>query len=226
MYYLVAKKFVIPWTILSACLVSILLYLVTGSIKFIPQAHAASEGENPSAGVVSLIEKMIDVETDENQAVQDTDPQAEVVDVSTNQEQACEVDTRYPDSVRQWCGLITEYSDKNGLDPDLIAALIWQESGGNPVAYSKSGAVGLMQVMPRDGISASFQCPNGPCFKNRPSIEELKDPEFNIAYGTGMLSRLQQNHGNLREALKSYGPMDVGYYYADIVLNLKAKYGD
>lgn len=93
-----------------------------------------------------------------------------------------------------------------------------QESGGNPKAYSHSGAVGLMQIMPRDGIAASFMCINGPCFGSRPTIKELEDPEFNIEFGTRMLSGLISKYGNVRDALKFYGPMDVGYNYADKVL--------
>ena len=108
----------------------------------------------------------------------------------------------------------------------MIAALIWQESGGNPVAYSSSGAVGLMQVMPRDGLAANFICANGPCFASRPTIEELQDPKFNVKYGTAMLAGLLERSGSLRDALKSYGPMDVGYYYADKVLAIYQKYGD
>ena len=132
----------------------------------------------------------------------------------------CIINESYPENVRQWCSQIIKHSKNNGLDPDLIAAVIWQESGGNPVAYSKSGAVGLMQVMPRDGIAASFQCINGPCFTNRPSISELQKPNFNIKYGTGMLAGLLGRYGNIREALKFYGPMNVGYYYADKVIGI------
>lgn len=79
-----------------------------------------------------------------------------------------------------------------------------------------------MQVMPRDGIAAGFICINGPCFANRPSIEELQDPKFNIMYGSEMLAGLIREHG-LREGLRLYGPKDVGYYYSDIVLNLYKK---
>jgi hypothetical protein len=31
--------------------------------------------------------------------------------------------------------------------------------------------------------------------------------------------------GNMRDALKSYGPMDVGYSYADKVLAIENRYG-
>ncbi len=33
-----------------------------------------------------------------------------------------------------------------------------------------------------------------------------------------MLADLIQHYGDLREALRAYGPKDVGYYYADLVI--------
>ena len=155
----------------------------------------------------------------------------EVVNVDANSQESeqvakenCQVSTNYPDNVHQWCEMITRHSTRNNIDPDLIAALIWQESGGDPTAYSKSGAVGLMQVMPRDGIATTFMCVNGPCFVNRPTIEELQKPNFNVKYGTNMLAGLVGKYGDTREALKYYGPMDVGYYYADKVLGIFNSY--
>jgi hypothetical protein len=130
----------------------------------------------------------------------------------------CRVSSSFPQGILQWCELITRYADQHSLDPNLIAAVMLQESGGQHLAYSHSGAVGLMQVMPRDGIAQKFMCKNGPCFTNRPTISELEDPDFNIAYGTRMLAGLNDRFGNIRDALKSYGPMDVGYSYADKVL--------
>ena len=99
-----------------------------------------------------------------------------------------------------------------------------QESGGDAMAYSSSGAVGLMQVMPRDGIAASFECINGPCFASRPTIEELQNPEYNVEYGTRMLAGLVNKLGSPREALTAYGPMDAGYSYADRVLAIYENY--
>lgn len=135
----------------------------------------------------------------------------------------CEVSSKFPQEILQWCPLITSEANKNGLDPDLVAALILQESSGQPEILSHQGAVGLMQVMPRDGLSAQFLCDSGPCFRNRPSIMELKDPDFNVTYGTRMLAALIRANGQ-RDGLKSYGPSGVGYYYADIVLGLYEQY--
>lgn len=138
--------------------------------------------------------------------------------------ESCQVNAQFPFEVHRWCNLVTHYATQNNLPPNLVAALIWQESGGDPDAYSRSGAVGLMQIMPRDGIAAQFQCINGPCFSDRPTMAELFDPEFNIRFGTRMLNQLIHRHGDLREALRAYGPMDVGYTYADKVLSIYQKY--
>ncbi len=132
----------------------------------------------------------------------------------------CDLDANYPQNILRWCNWITRYAEENGLPPNLVAAVILVESGGDPQAYSRSGAVGLMQVMPRDGIAAAFQCKNGPCFSNRPTMEELFDPEFNIRYGTRLLASYLQRYSDLRQALKAYGPMNAGYSYADKVLQV------
>jgi len=95
---------------------------------------------------------------------------------------------QYPQSILQWSDIIADASQQYNLDPNLIAAIILEESNGDYQAYSHSGAVGLMQVMPRDGIAASFVCINGPCFSNRPSMQELFNPKFNIHYGTEMIA--------------------------------------
>ena len=128
--------------------------------------------------------------------------------------------------VLPWCDLIGTYADKYGIDPYLISAVMLQESGGQPEVMSSSGAVGLMQVMPRDGIASTFMCINGPCFTGRPSIEELKNPEFNVDYACKMLAGLIERFGSEREALKAYGPYDVGYQYADKVLTIRENFLD
>lgn len=125
---------------------------------------------------------------------------------------------RYPEQLVQWCSLIEQQAGQYGVDPLLVSAVMLVESGGQPEVMSHSGAVGLMQVMPRDGIASTFQCINGPCFANRPTIAELKDPAFNVEFGVRMLSGLINRYGSTRDALKAYGPGDVDYWYADKVL--------
>lgn len=205
-------RLVIPGVILGCLCLGSFLFLVTAGLSY----PALAQGNEPEPAATP-VEGVIQVDSAE--AIE-----ALTVERDFSGAGECLLSGQYPDSVLQWCGLISHYAAKQGLSPNLIAALILQESGGNAEAYSHSGAVGLMQVMPRDGLAAAFMCPRGPCFSNRPSMEELWDPEFNISYGTKMLAGLSQKYGDVREALKAYGPMDVGYYYADIVLGLYERY--
>ncbi len=119
--------------------------------------------------------------------------------------------------IHQWCALITQEAQDHSLDPELIAAVIWIESTGDPSAISHSGAVGLMQVMASDGRSANLY---GSVFKSRPQVEDLKDPEFNIHYGSLVLRSKVDKYEKLRDAIRAYGPSDVGYTYADKVINI------
>lgn len=197
---------VIRGALLGAFALGWLLYAITAQVSY-PPAPPGFEGDSALQGATGRLAIGADTSKSDLHSA------------------ACTVSARFPESILQWCELITSYAKQHGLPPDLVAALIWQESGGNPAAYSRSGAVGLMQVMPSDGLAAAFKCVNGPCFSNRPSTEELRDPEFNIAYGTKMLAGLVKRYGDLREALRSYGPMDSGYSYADKVMGLFERYG-
>lgn len=203
-----------PWlvirgTVLGALVLIGFSLLVTSGLS-VPHVAYAEELPTPQPPVDTVV---AEVEQPE-----------ELTETSPDFVGECLVSGNFPPAVTQWCEIITRYAVMYNLPPDLIAAVILQESAGNPDAYSHSGAVGLMQVMPRDGISASFMCQNGPCFANRPTIAELSDPNFNVKYGTRLLAGLVNRKGGLREALKAYGPMDVGYTYADKVLSLYQQY--
>jgi hypothetical protein len=158
--------------------------------------------------------------TPEPQPEPQVEQQAENDDHESSSNGGCAVGSGFSENVRRWCDLITRTAHEHGIDANLIAAVMTVESAGNPDAYSRSGAVGLMQVMPRDGLAASFTCVNGPCFANRPSMNELYDPEFNLQYAGGMLAGLFNRHGSWRDALFAYGPTGTGYSYADKVLGV------
>ncbi len=193
---------VLRGTILGSMLVALLGWILAANLKILPKAevaYAAPAITTPSPSEIN----------------RENPP--------TPQDQ-CDVSAHYPEGILQWCELITRYANQSSLSPNLVAAVMLQESGGDANAYSASGAVGLMQVMPRDGIAANFECINGPCFSSRPTIEELKDPSYNVEFGTRMLARLINKWGDVRDALKAYGPMDMGYSYADKVLAIYENY--
>ena len=187
-----------------------------------PALASTQEGSPPANNIFA---PLVGSDTPADAPVAEAEAPVQEAAPAADTENNCALGSNFPQSVLRWCSLIERYAGENNLDPNVIAAVMVQESGGNPDAYSHSGAVGLMQVMPRDGIASTFKCINGPCFSNRPSMSELYDPEFNLKYGTGMLAGLVNRHGNLRDALRSYGPGDAGYTYADKVLAIYARYG-
>jgi soluble lytic murein transglycosylase-like protein len=148
-------------------------------------------------------------------------PVSEAASAASGDEASCTLSSRVIAGVRYWCAQIETVAVKYGLSPELVAAVMSQESGGQADIISGSGAVGLMQVMPSDGVAASFACVNGPCFARRPTTAELLDPDFNLDYGVRMLAGLLKKYGNLRDALMAYGPYNIGYAYADRVLAIQ-----
>jgi peptidoglycan lytic transglycosylase len=94
---------------------------------------------------------------------------------------------------------ITAEAAATGVEPDLIAAVIYQESKYAENARSPRGAVGLMQVLPEtaDWIHRQRGAPAaGP--------DRLAEPEVNIAYGTWYLDYLLDKYRSQDLALAAY----------------------
>jgi hypothetical protein len=70
----------------------------------------------------------------------------------------------------------------NNVDAALIRAVITAESSNNPTAVSRTGAVGLMQLMP--GTAKRY------------NVTDSRDPEQNIHGGTRYLSDLMRMFNN------------------------------
>ncbi len=138
-------------------------------------------------------------------------------------------DTITPTNARNLAKLIVEECDKNNkLDPYLILAVIKIESEFSPVAVSKRGAIGLMQVMPRTGEFVAKDI--GISYNGRKS---LYDPLINVKLGISYLSQLAEHYDTTESALGAYnygpanferilGPDSKPSRYARKVLKFKS----
>jgi hypothetical protein len=100
----------------------------------------------------------------------------------------------WPPAITQWSTYIQALSETYGLDPDFIAAIIHEESNGDPRAVSRVGAVGLMGIMPK-----------GPGLEWRPDPAELVDPLTNLRWGVAIIAEIAcQSGGDLYAALAAY----------------------
>ena len=103
---------------------------------------------------------------------------------------------RYP---LRYSEYVRVHAKENGVDPALLAAVIYQESKFNADARSKSGAIGLMQLTPQTAHGIAIRT-GGSRFRTA----DLLDPEINIRYGAWYLGHLEQKYRNVRLALAAY----------------------
>ena len=99
--------------------------------------------------------------------------------------------------IRRWNGEVAAASAKTGVSQNILLGLIRQESKFNEQAVSRSGAVGLMQLMPFTAREAAARLKN----------EELSpyDPTHNIMLGAAYFAHLKARFSNkLPLALAAY----------------------
>lgn len=89
------------------------------------------------------------------------------------------------ESLKPWDAYICKYSTEFGVDADLVRAVIYAESRGNPFVISRVGALGLMQIMPNTCVHLG--------------ITDPLDPNENIKAGVKYISMLFRSFGKSDE---------------------------
>ncbi len=98
--------------------------------------------------------------------------------------------------------MLAHAGGEHNIDADLLASVVRAESGGQVRAVSRTGAKGLMQLMPGTA--------------NELGVADAFRPEQNIAGGTAYLDALLiRYHDNVALALAAYnaGPRAVDRYH-------------
>lgn len=97
---------------------------------------------------------------------------------------------------KKYTGQVLSHARENGLEEELVFAVIRAESNFDKDALSRAGAVGLMQLLPStaDFIAAL----------NKGGITDLYDAEQNIAAGCLYLRYLFERFGGVEEVLAAY----------------------
>ena len=119
-----------------------------------------------------------------------------------------------PFLVTNWADIVEQ--ERGSTSNNFILAIIWQESGGNPLAKGAAGEIGLMQIMPLTGSLYGATTP-----------EELWNPVMNIRVGARYLQYCFDNTPTAFDALRAYNagvtgsrrsPLN-GKAYANSVMN-------
>lgn len=101
------------------------------------------------------------------------------------------------------------------LEPALLAAVIYRESGFDVDAESSAGAIGLMQLQPDTAKGIALRT-GGTKFE----LADLYDPELNVRYGAWYLRHLLDRYDDdLGRALAAYnggqGNVDRGVIFEE-----------
>jgi soluble lytic murein transglycosylase-like protein len=94
-------------------------------------------------------------------------------------------------SHHQFASDIREISSRHGVDPQLVESVIRAESAFNPTAVSRTGARGLMQLMPKTAVALG--------------VRDSFNPRENIEGGVRHLRYLLDRYpGNVPFAVAAY----------------------
>lgn len=136
-------------------------------------------------------------------------------------------------NIRRYGGAAMKAAAEQGINPDLLMGQVMVESGWNPSAVSKTGAVGLVQIMPGTGefISKKSGLPND----RRSPVNNLRMAAWLIRYLYGqwngdwtlVFAAYLGGSGNVQKHLNNTGTIPSTYSnYANRVFKWYSKFAE
>jgi soluble lytic murein transglycosylase len=89
-------------------------------------------------------------------------------------------------------------ANRHGLDPHLVRAVIFYESGFDPFARGNSGEIGLMQILPSGAVADWARIKS----QDIPSVHTLFDPDVNLEIGCWYLAYGIKKYAAYRQAIE------------------------
>ena len=115
-----------------------------------------------------------------------------------------QISKKQSQNICKYENIITEQSRKNSIEPELLASIIYIESGFWPHVVSKQNACGLTQVVPKwtGGPETGYK---------KYTCKQLKNPRTSISVGAQIFKYIINNYakGNVDKALCIYNAGSV-----------------
>lgn len=113
--------------------------------------------------------------------------------------------------IDQWDSQIVNAAKKYNIDPNLLKAIMKQESSGKPNEVSNQGAVGLMQLLPSTAAELGYS-------------GDLTDPQTSLYAGAAYISKmLKAKNGDLQKAISAYNAGPAGNFNNSETANYRKK---
>jgi transglycosylase-like protein with SLT domain len=177
-----------------------LVILVDGNVMKVAQFEAEGDQARlifPEGGRMTMSITLVDRVVDD-EYVPPPDPPPPAVEAVAEAVNATAVPLRFDEAQAKvpegpYGTMIFEAARRHSVNPQVVAALIRQESSSNPRAISHKGARGLMQLMPATAQRFGAR------------KEKLYDPKENLEAGIRYLSWLVEQFPNdLSKVLAAY----------------------
>lgn len=134
------------------------------------------------------------------------------------------INNPFLERAKQYIPIIDNAKNKYGIPRPFILSIIQKESSFLPNAKSRSGALGLMQLIPRYAATEAYLYLYNKKPNPRALINELYNPEKNILYGTTYIYLLHSRYFKFeKEYSKRKYMVIAGYNMGPVAISKRVR---